>query len=285
MKDIQQLVTNASYHLPDLSSQYPETAAFKKSFDEINQMLSGEKPLSLKRAVFLAENAYFNEQASYEEFERAIRKKARLALRWLRENNFDANDPDNRRMSLFKLMADTLRFQGYEGEEIHYPYTYDFEDFYGRKDRTKQFVSKLLATKNGQCHSLPLLYLILAEELGVTAYLSTAPEHYYIRIQDRNGAWYNLELTNNMITSPSHILGSGFIKSEALRNRIYMDTLGQRKQVLTCLTDLAQNYVHKFGYDDFVKECTSKVLEENPKDMHAMLVQASYYGNWFEYVR
>jgi|GEM_PF-6378361 len=61
---------------------------------------------------------------------------------------------------------------------------YDFVDFWGREDTRKVFVTKLLATNSGQCQSLPQLYLILAEELGTTAYLAFSPEHSYIKFQD-----------------------------------------------------------------------------------------------------
>ena len=37
---------------------------------------------------------------------------------------------------------------------------YDFEDYRGQQDYTKMFVSKALATGKGQCHSLPLVYLV-----------------------------------------------------------------------------------------------------------------------------
>lgn len=62
---------------------------------------------------------------------------------------------------------------------------YDFEDFYARGDLSKYMVSKLLAQNTGQCHSLPLLYLILAEELGVKAHLCFSPNHSILNYQTK----------------------------------------------------------------------------------------------------
>jgi hypothetical protein len=132
---------------------------------------------------------------------------------------------------------------------------------------------------------MPLLYLILAQELGVEAYLSTAPEHYYVRVKDQNGNLQNLELTNGMFTTNAFILASGFIKTEALRNKIYMDTSGLKAQVANCLSDLAQGYYSKFGYDDFIATCVDKNLEITPNNIHAITIKSDYYTIWFKYLQ
>jgi hypothetical protein len=64
------------------------------------------------------------------------------------------------------------------------PFQYDFEYFLSDIDPTVGFVTKLLSTGKGNCFSLPVLYKILTEEIGGTAYLALAPIHCYIKHKD-----------------------------------------------------------------------------------------------------
>ena len=175
--------------------------------------------------------------------------------------------------------SDTTKFYDYsqEGTVIHTPYSYDFNDFFGKDDWTQMFVSKLLVSKSGQCHSLPLLYLIYAQEIGSEAYLAYSPSHSYIKFQDKYKNWYNLELTNGMLISDAAIMASGYIKTEAIQNGIYMDTISYKQSVSTCLVDLAKGYYHKFGYDDFMIQCADTALKYFPKNVDALQVKADYY--------
>jgi len=72
-------------------------------------------------------------------------------------------------------MKDSTAINGFR------PYVYDFDDFMGDKDWTKQFVTKLMRTHTGNCHSLPYLYKILCEEIGAKASLVLGPNHVYIK--------------------------------------------------------------------------------------------------------
>ncbi len=277
---------NAQYRLPSYQNTHAQTQAYYTAFEKIAEMLDGKKPLDLKRAVFLVENAYFNNTMSWDKFNQTIQDKVNLCYVLMKQKGLPDN-AHNRKMAVFSLMSDTLKFKniGLEKTQIHLPYQYDFKDFYGKENWTSQFVSKLLNTKKGQCHSMPLLYLILAQEMGVEAYLSTAPEHLYVRIKDKNGILQNLELTNGMFTTNAFILASGFIKTEALRNKIYMDTLGLKAQVAKCLTDLAHGYYKKFGFDDFISQCIDKNLTITPNSINAISMKSDYYTVWFQYLR
>jgi hypothetical protein len=81
------------------------------------------------------------------------------------------------------------------------PFRYDFEDFRGEKDYTKMFTIKMLSTGKGQCHSMPLNYLMIAEQLGAKAYLSLAPQHSFIQFADNNNNMMSFETTNGNLVS------------------------------------------------------------------------------------
>jgi len=69
------------------------------------------------------------------------------------------------------------------------------DDYKSEKHFDSHFVTKLMRSGIGQCYSMPLYYLILAEKIGAKAYWSFSPKHSFVKIQDKNGVWYNLELT------------------------------------------------------------------------------------------
>ncbi|MDR2948258.1 MAG: hypothetical protein LBV71_03525, partial [Prevotella sp.] len=153
---------------------------------------------------------------------------------------------------------------------------YDFEDPLGRKNWSKMFVSKLLETGKGNCHSLPYLYKILADELNIPCNLAFAPNHIYIKLFSEKTGWYNTELTNGSFPIDAWVMASGYVTIDAIRNSLYMDTLSNKQAVANCLLDLALGYQHKYGKDnpDFVVMCCNTVLQYHPSNANAMLTKA-----------
>ena len=102
------------------------------------------------------------------------------------------------------------------------PYVYDFDDFMGDKDWTKQFVTKLIRTHAGNCHSLPYLYKILCEAVGVKASLALGPNHVYVKHIDEKGQWNNVEMTSGGFPRDQWIIQQMGISVEAIKSGAYM---------------------------------------------------------------
>lgn len=134
----------------------------------------------------------------------------------------------------------------------------------------------------GQCHSMPLLYLILAEQIGAEAYLVMSPNHSYIRFPDDEGNLLSIELTNGMFSASSFVLNSGFIKSEALQSKIYMQNLNRQELLSQTFADMASGYIHKFGYDEFADKVVDKALSLNPHNITAHLLKSNIDQKRFE---
>jgi hypothetical protein len=249
-------------------------------------MLNGTKPANLKDAVFAVENAYFKGKLEYSKYNKAIQRLITIAKLKAAQDGYNWSDPLTRNMMLFRVMADTLKikFPGQEAPITSYPMRYDFNDPKGNEDETKQFISKLLSTHSGQCHSLPLLYLILAEETNTPAQLSLAPSHMYVKIKDKSGTYYNLELTSGHITSDAFILGSGYITSEALKNHLYMEPLTKKQTIAITLNDLTNNYLDNIGYSKFALQCNDSVMKYDPNNFQALSIRSNYYTAHFAYV-
>jgi len=244
---------------------------YETGFLQLKGMLDGSIRYDLKRAVFLTENMFMNGQYDYGKFKEEIANLVQLC-RGLAADSAQPN-PAARFLALHRLMTDTVRVQ-YAGQVVsaHQPFTYDFEDFRGQEDWTKMFVTKLLATNTGQCNSMPLLYKLVADELGVKTYISMAPNHTYIQVQDNRGQLHSYETTNGHFTTFSYYMSTGYVKAPALKQRTYLDTL-TRNELLACrLFDLASGYTLRHGSDAFVDKCVALGLRYYPHSVQGRMI-------------
>jgi hypothetical protein len=277
--------TGRSYEFPN-KDHLPGAQAYFEAYEELRAMLDGETPLDLMKAIFAVENAYFNNQGRFEDFDNKIKELAELTSAYITQQGWDQNNPMPPLLALHHLFADTLTIEqpGLEEAIVHYPITYDFEDYRGREDLSNLFVSKVLATGTGQCYSMPQLYLLLAQELGGEAWLSFSPNHSFIKFKDEYNQWYNLELTNGNVVSESWMMASGYMTIESIQNDIYLDTLSLKETIATKMVDLALGFGNKYGYDDFVLQAVNKGLEHHPENVPGMITKANYYTDLVWYV-
>ncbi|AZA86837.1 hypothetical protein EG349_08575 [Chryseobacterium shandongense] len=266
---------NAIYNFPSLSEK-SGAKSYYEAFDKLSSLDTDN--YSVGEANFIVENAYFDNKKSFAKFRSHTKETVKLLKRKMSELKFDTLSNSSKNLMLFKFLSEDMNVKG----KTHKALKYDFEDYMGKKDWSKTFVDKLMEKGSGQCHSMPLYYLILTEELGAEAYLSYAPNHSYVRFMDEEEQWIDVELTNGMFTGSSLILESGYIKSEALQNKIYMNNLSKKELLSQFYTDLANGYIHKYGYDNFVFKTINKALELSPNNIFANMIRANYDISRFE---
>lgn len=273
---------NVKYDLPSCVT-VKGAEAYQSAFAKISDMASGQTKFNIKEANFVVENAYFDNKGDFQNFDKVVKQIGQF-LNWkMDELGYNKNSNLAKNLILFRFFADTLEIKSKNMR--HFPITYDFDDYMGYEDWTKMFVEKLLSANSGQCHSLPLLYLILADEIGAKAQLSYSPNHTYIKFQDDNGKWHNVELTSGVLTTDAFVLQSGYIKAEALQNKIYMQPLTEKQMLSHCLFDLAKGYSVQYCYDAFVEKVISKALELDPNNINAQMVMSDYRTLRFQYVQ
>jgi len=260
---------------------------YSECFDSLKIIL--ENNLEFKRGVFLVENSYISGM-DYQIFDNTIKQLARIATAWQESNplkNYHYNDSDNlhKNLSIYKLLKDTIRLlQKNNSEIVLLPYSYDFVDFMGRTNWSNMFVTKLLSTNRGNCHSLPYLYKILADELNASCWLSLAPNHIYIKNRCKKDGWYNTELTSGNFPTDAWITASGYVPLAAIQNGIYLDTLSNQQAIALCVLDLAKAYEFKTKnyYDGFILKCCNLVLQFHPMNVQAILLQAETLKHIYE---
>ena len=258
-------------------------------YDLINLMLTDDIPLNFKDAVFATEIAYYQEGIDVDDLYNKIDFLAKLVSAISNTDliTYEKKDKDViiKHAAIFSVMSDSIIIPIDSNRLfIHSPYHYDFDDPFGQKDWANMFVSKLLETGKGNCHSLPYLYKILADELEIPCHLAFAPNHIYIKSFAESTGWYNTELTSRTFPVDAWIMASGYISLDAIRNGLYMDTLSAKQAVANCLVDLAHGYQQKFGRanPEFVIKCCNTVLEYHPVNVNALLTKAEAQKHYID---
>ncbi len=123
---------------------------------------------------------------------------------------------------------------------------------------------------------MPLYFLILAEEMGSDVYWSFSPQHSFVKIKDENDAWYNIELTCRAILTDAHYMNNGYIKAEALRNRIYLEPMDKTNAIAEILIRLAGEYYRKYGFDDFYLKCIETAEPYLSNNLNALRCRSAY---------
>jgi hypothetical protein len=254
------------------------TACYYQAFDEIQNMLQGKQSMNLGRAIFVVENAYYDNALNYTDFRKTIKDNAMFCYQKIRQEKLNMNSNMVKNMMIFRFISDTLKIkqQGMEKMITHLPVKYDYDDYKSEKNFDSHFVTKLLRSQTGQCYSMPLYYLILAEEMGSKAYWSFSPMHSFVKIQDDNGGWSNLELTCNGILSDAHYMNNSYIKAEAIRHRIYLEPMDKKEIIADRLLELARGYYKKYGLDDFYLKCIDTATQYLSNHVNALILKDFY---------
>ncbi|MGE4347732.1 MAG: hypothetical protein AB7D46_10010, partial [Flavobacteriaceae bacterium] len=269
-------------------AQEQENKFYSDAYQTIDNMLTDKQKYSFKDGVFSVENAYNQGKLNTEGLERKIAFLTNFCKRLTinRKLNYSERDEDkvNKYAAIYTIMCqstpvifgkDTLKIK---------PFTYDFEDVFGHRELSNLFVSKLLDTQKGNCNSMPYLYKILAEELGVDANLALAPNHIYIKHNIKSLGWYNTELTSGIFPQDSWLMASGFIHLDAIQNGVFMKALNNKESLALLLVDLANDYNRSFPDNDgsFPLKCAERAIQIHPYLANALLLQAETHKRLFQ---
>ena len=232
---------------------------FDIAINEIEQMLKGEETLNFKRAVYLVENAYYEGKTNWEEYNNEI-LRIKFVLNKMIDDRILRQYKTAGNWAVFTYMSDSIPENNFK------PYLYDFENFMSDSDRESYMVSRLLKTKKGNCRALPYLYKILADEVGVEAFIAIAPMHCYVKHRDEQGNWWNLEMTTGSFSRSSFIMETFNVSEVAIKSGLFMKPLSTIESVAYCIYDLLGYYEDKTGRysDDFVKRCYEIGLQYYP---------------------
>ncbi|MEH6700153.1 transglutaminase family protein [Parasphingorhabdus sp.] len=155
------------------------------------------------------------------------------------------------------------------------PFSYDHDDPFGLKVENK-LLSTYLQTRRGNCVSMPVLHLILAERLGLNVHLSTAPLHMFIRYTNSTtGRSINIEPTSGGYPARDIWYRQKLpISDQAIERGLYLRTLTKRESIAHMAATVVQYLMDTGQYREAIR-VSEAILENYPKDGFTFAKQAS----------
>lgn len=163
----------------------------------------------------------------------------------------------------------------------HQPFQYDFSDPKGTRVHNK-LLPNYLASKKGNCVSMPFLFIVLGQKLGIDVTAAEAPSHVFVKYRNETGQWFNLETTSTGgPTADASYHAQAPMTNEAIANGVYMRPLTKKETVTVMLTTLLQHYAQQRHYGQVIA-VASLILKYHPKSVAALLYRGGAYGRLFD---
>jgi regulator of sirC expression with transglutaminase-like and TPR domain len=157
------------------------------------------------------------------------------------------------------------------------PFAYDMSDPLGQKPANR-YLHNYLALRRGNCITMPILFVILGQRIGLNLTLAEAPLHLLVKYTDDDGAVWNLEPTS----------GGGFSRDawyrkelpftdKALAEGTYLRALSSEEAVAMIVLQAAETLMRAGRYEQAII-AANVLLRHFPRFAHAMVVKGSSYS-------
>jgi regulator of sirC expression with transglutaminase-like and TPR domain len=157
------------------------------------------------------------------------------------------------------------------------PFTYDHNDPLGLNVQNK-LLSTYLRTRRGNCVSMPTLFLILADRLGLNVSFGTAPLHVFIRYTDPKGRAFNIETTSGAnLARPEWYRQNMPMTDKAIQSGLYMRTLTRRETVAHMASTVMEARLNRGKFQDAIDIGTA-ILKQFPRDGYTLVKRGHAYG-------
>ena len=153
---------------------------------------------------------------------------------------------------------------------------YDFDDPKGTRLEDK-LLPHYLATRTGQCVSMPILFLVLAQRIGLDVALAQAPNHEFVMLRGDDGQWLNLETTGNgASTKLETYQRQSPMSKESLQHGAYMRPLTKREAVASMVEEVLQLYDTQHRHEQLIAMADLS-LQYHAKDVGILLFRSYAY--------
>jgi len=157
------------------------------------------------------------------------------------------------------------------------PFVYDLDDPKGQRPNAR-LLSHYIKTRKGNCVSMPILFLIVADALGMNVSLAEAPLHLFVRYTDPDGRTFNIEPTNGGHFMRTEWLRQNMaITDKAIESGIYLRTLS-RAETLATMSEEVVEFDYAAGRYQSAIDVSEKLLNVNPRAVAVILKEGSAYG-------
>ena len=161
---------------------------------------------------------------------------------------------------------------------FHRPFEYDLDDPLGSNPKNK-LLTTYLSTRKGNCVTMPFLFIILGQRLGIDVTAATAPNHVLVKFRNELGVWINLEATSGANPAREEWIRQQMptITDKAVENGIYLRPLSKKGTAALMAGLLAEHYFKQEQYQRVIA-LADLLLEYDPKDVLNMARKGAAYG-------
>ena len=159
------------------------------------------------------------------------------------------------------------------------PFSYDLADPNGQDIRHK-LLSNYLQSRRGNCVSMPILFLLLADRMGLNgAALADAPLHLFIRYTNVAGRQFNLETTSGAnVARDVWMRQQAPMTDKAIENGLYLRPLTRREAVANMAETIVEYLIDAGRYEDAIA-VSEVILKNYPRDVFMMVKEGTAYGD------
>ena len=159
----------------------------------------------------------------------------------------------------------------------HRLFEYDHSDPLGQSVANK-LLATYLKTRRGNCVSMPVLFLILADRLELDVTLAIAPLHILARYRDEAGRSLNIEASNGGQAMRDEWYRQRMnISDRAIERGLYLRSLSRRENVALMATTVLENLLEQRRFSDALA-VSDVILRHSPRDGYTMVKQATACG-------
>lgn len=129
-----------------------------------------------------------------------------------------------------------------------------------------------LDTHKGNCVSMPILFTLIGQRMGLDVTLSTAPLHVFMKYTDSaTGATINVETVNGGFPARDAWIRKGFPMTDAaIKNGVYMKRLTKQESAVIMAMTLTESLMAKGQYKKTVL-LSELLLQYYPQQAEAMV--------------
>ncbi|MGZ8363998.1 MAG: transglutaminase family protein, partial [Caulobacteraceae bacterium] len=159
------------------------------------------------------------------------------------------------------------------------PFSYDHQAPRDGSDIETKMLANYLKTRLGNCVSMPALFLILADKIGLKVTLSTAPNHLFVRYIAPDGQVTNLETTSGGNPARDAWLRTVRPMSDrSVYTGAYLSTLTRREAIANLATTVVEDLMRQGRYEEVIQACDI-ILKNDARNIFC------YYDNAVAYSR
>ncbi|WP_375394924.1 transglutaminase family protein [uncultured Sphingomonas sp.] len=160
-------------------------------------------------------------------------------------------------------------------------FAYDHADPLGQRIENK-LLATYFATRRGNCVSMPALFLILADRLGLDVALVTAPLHIFLRYRSESGRIVNIEASNGgHPTRDAWYREQMPMSDRAVESGLYLRSLSKREGLALLATTVLEHLIARRRFEAALAVSTI-ILRHAPRDGYTMVKQGSVYAGMIE---